>query len=338
MVPGDTDLTALVATFTAVNAVVSVNSTEQVSGETANDFSSTVTYSLSADDGTNMDYIVTVVHNDFAEAEDLAEITSFGFLASNNSSLSSDVIGVFDGYDITLSIPYKSGLDLSALIPTFTATGPVYILEISEQESGVSEQQESGLSEQDFTSEEFLRSVSYLVATDNSCHIYTATVLIKPASKSELVEMVTATTSAPDNISARIINADTSEITDMSSLFDESDLQDTAFNQDISSWNVSKVTNMDHMFFYTTAFNQDISSWDVSSVIDMSCMFFGAEAFNQDISTWVVSKVTNMEGMFFYAEAFNQDISEWDVSNVTSYKDFDTGSPIEGTDKSPTFN
>ena len=90
------------------------------------------------------------------------------------------------------------------------------------------------------------------------------------------------------------------------------------FNQDISSWDVSNVTNMESLFCIANIFNQDISSWDVSNVTSMAYMFSGAEAFNQDIGDWDVSNVTNMQTMFSGAKAFNQDISGWDVSNVTS--------------------
>jgi surface protein len=74
---------------------------------------------------------------------------------------------------------------------------------------------------------------------------------------------------------------------------------------------------MKKMFGTADAFNQDISAWNVSNVTDMEQMFYHADAFNQDIGTWDVSKVTTMYGMFFDADAFNQDISTWDVSNVT---------------------
>ena len=43
-----------------------------------------------------------------------------------------------------------------------------------------------------------------------------------------------------------------------------------AFNQDLSKWDVSAVTNMGNMFSYASAFNQDLSKWDVSAVTDMS--------------------------------------------------------------------
>ena len=42
------------------------------------------------------------------------------------------------------------------------------------------------------------------------------------------------------------------------------------FNQDISSWDVSNVTDMNSMFCYTKIFNQDILSWDISSLRSMS--------------------------------------------------------------------
>jgi surface protein len=92
----------------------------------------------------------------------------------------------------------------------------------------------------------------------------------------------------------------------------------SSFNGDISSWNVSNVTNMSDMFYNASAFNGDISSWEVIKVTDTSGMFGGAESFNQDIGGWDVSSVTNMQGMFVSTNLFNQDISSWDVSSVTN--------------------
>ena len=54
------DLHALVATFTTSGASVAVGGTPQVSGVTANDFSSPVTYKVTAFDGSTQDYTVTV--------------------------------------------------------------------------------------------------------------------------------------------------------------------------------------------------------------------------------------------------------------------------------------
>ena len=117
---------------------------------------------------------------------------------------------------------------------------------------------------------------------------------------------------------------DVSNVTDMSYVFAGA----TTFNQDIGSWDVSKVTNMWRMFCQASSFNQDIGSWDVSKVTDMRSMFFNAAAFNQDISSWDVSSVTDMKFMFAGATDFNQDISSWDVSNVTDFTDFIDNSAI----------
>ena len=107
---------------------------------------------------------------------------------------------------------------------------------------------------------------------------------------------------------------DVSNVTDMTSLFEEKG----SFNEDISAWNVSNVTTMKNMFYKANAFNADLSNWDVSSVTDMHFVFHSAMAFNADISNWDVSNVTNMQSMFFQSFAFNQDIGDWDVSNVTT--------------------
>ena len=126
----------------------------------------------------------------------------------------------------------------------------------------------------------------------------------------------------PENFNDDITNWDTSNITEMKEVFSGW----PTFNQDISNWDTSKVKSMHGMFktskkvgnYYSgaAAFNQDISNWDVSNVVDMSEMFLGAESFNQDISNWDVSNVEDMNFMFSGATSFNQDISNWDVSNV----------------------
>ena len=107
---------------------------------------------------------------------------------------------------------------------------------------------------------------------------------------------------------------DVSNVTNMNSTFSGAGY----FNQDISKWDVSNVTKMTKMFFMHGAFNQDIGNWDVSNVTDMTKMFGFAGKFNQDISSWDVSNVTTMKEMFHYASSFNQDISSWDVSNLIS--------------------
>jgi hypothetical protein len=59
-VPYGTSVTALVADFTTTGESVTVGATAQVSGTTANDFTSPVTYRVTAGNGSTQDYVVTV--------------------------------------------------------------------------------------------------------------------------------------------------------------------------------------------------------------------------------------------------------------------------------------
>jgi surface protein len=70
-----------------------------------------------------------------------------------------------------------------------------------------------------------------------------------------------------------------------------------AFNENIGSWNVARVTDMNNMFYtYPTSgtFNQDIGSWNVAAVSNMRFLFCSASAFNQNIASWNTASVTNM--------------------------------------------
>ena len=156
---------------------------------------------------------------------------------------------------------------------------------------------------------------------------------------------------------------DTSNITDMSYLFDidDGELQDlsknghfdisdwdvynvinmkcifygSSFDDDISNWDVSNVKTMTSMF-YNSAFsgkNGGISKWNVRNVEDMTCMFCKTP-FNGNISDWDVRNVEGMERMF-YSSQFNGDISDWDVSKVRNMSDMFVLCPLEKNKKIP---
>jgi len=132
---------------------------------------------------------------------------------------------------------------------------------------------------------------------------------------------------------------DTSNVTDMSSMFNGS-TNPTPFNQVIDKWNTSNVTKMPQLFAFTSAFNRSINTqqvtvggvtytaWDTSNVTTMKGMFDNS-SFNQTISNWDTSNVTDMDVMFrssiFDLPLTTQSVTvggvtytAWDTSNVTT--------------------
>ncbi len=88
------------------------------------------------------------------------------------------------------------------------------------------------------------------------------------------------------------------------------------FNEDISSWDTSRVKSMSDMFLGCEKFNQPIGYWDTSNVTAMISMFHGAKSFNHPIGDWDTSKVYNISRIFEGAESFNQNINNWDTSEM----------------------
>ena len=107
----------------------------------------------------------------------------------------------------------------------------------------------------------------------------------------------------------------------------------TMFNQNLNTWNTSKVSNMSSVFSTASVFNNGDASganttplnWITDNVTTMSAMFVNALVFNQPIDTsgnyWKTGKVTNMFQMLAGGSVtllFNQPIGRWDVSNCTT--------------------
>ena len=112
-------------------------------------------------------------------------------------------------------------------------------------------------------------------------------------------------------------NVDTSNVTDMSAMFCDSQLTSVG---DLSQWNTSKVTYMGAMFEASQLTSVgDLSQWNTSNVTDMGLMFAGSNLTTVgDLSQWNTSKVTNMQDMFLGSKLTSVgDLSKWNTSNVT---------------------
>jgi len=85
----------------------------------------------------------------------------------------------------------------------------------------------------------------------------------------------------------------TANVQVMANMFRES----SSFNQDISSWNVSSVTNMGSMFRLANAFNQDISGWNVNSVTNAAAFSIGAAQKGTLAANWQSSEHPSNAGL-----------------------------------------
>lgn len=115
--PPRTGLTSLVASFSTSGTSVLSGGTEQKSGETANDFTNPVTYTITAEDGSTRQYTVTARVLPSARKE----IKSFSFLKANNDDLPADVNGIVSGTKISVELPFGSGRE--NLKATFETSG-----------------------------------------------------------------------------------------------------------------------------------------------------------------------------------------------------------------------
>jgi uncharacterized protein (TIGR02145 family)/uncharacterized repeat protein (TIGR02543 family) len=154
-VPFGTDVTALIATFASTGASVKVGTVAQTSGTTPNNFTSPVTYTVIAADGSTQAYVATVtIGQNAAKA-----LTSFSFASPAATGTITE-----SSKTVTVSVPF--GTDVTALVATFVSTGASVKVGAVVQTSGT-------------TPNNFTSPITYtVVAGDGSTQAYVVTVTI----------------------------------------------------------------------------------------------------------------------------------------------------------------
>ena len=79
---------------------------------------------------------------------------------------------------------------------------------------------------------------------------------------------------------------------------------------------------MSSMFNGATSFNQDLTSWDVSNVTNMSNMFHNSTSFDRNLAAWDISSVTNIVNILDYTGMsvtnYNSTLNGWALETVNS--------------------
>ena len=157
-VPFGTNVTALVASFTTTGASVRVGATTQVSGTTANNFTTPVTYTVTAADASTQDYVVTVT----VAPSPAKALTAFSFASPAATGVINE-----GAHTIALTVPF--GTNVTALVASFTTTGASVRVGATTQVSGT-------------TANNFTTPVTYTVtAADASTQDYVVTVTVAPS-------------------------------------------------------------------------------------------------------------------------------------------------------------
>ena len=117
--------------------------------------------------------------------------------------------------------------------------------------------------------------------------------------------------------SLNLSNFDTSRVTDMSSMFT---FMYNLTTLNLSNFDTSKVTDMHDMFQGLKLTSLDLSNFDTSNVTDMNAMFANMpNLITLDLSNFDTSQVTNMSYMFENMYSLKiLDISNFDISKVES--------------------
>jgi Leucine-rich repeat (LRR) protein len=146
-IPFGVDVTALRPEITIKGSSITPNTTQ--------DFSATVDYTVTAEDGSTQVYkvILTTI------TSEIKTIDAFIFLATNNRVLTNDVIAEINETTKTITATVPSGTDLTGLIPEIYISG-------------------AGVVPASDVAQNFGSSMSYMVtATDGSKQVYTVNIV-----------------------------------------------------------------------------------------------------------------------------------------------------------------
>lgn len=89
-----------------------------------------------------------------------------------------------------------------------------------------------------------------------------------------------------------------------------------SFNQPLTNFNFTHVTNTTYMFANCYVFNQDCSNWErvgstMQWITDTFSMFGNCRKFNGGVNTWNVQRLVTPQAMFLNCYEFNQPMSNW---------------------------
>ena len=129
---------------------------------------------------------------------------------------------------------------------------------------------------------------------------------------------------------ANFFDAASANCTNFAHLLDEagdnSESGTRRYNQDMSGWNTSKVTDMTACFRYSYNFQGlGLENFDTSNVTSFSNMFFWCYAAFTGVGKvegWNTSKVSDFSYCFWIAHMFRADISGWDFASATNMTGF----------------
>ena len=184
-VPYGTSVSALVAAFTASANITSikVGGTAQLSGATSNNFTTPVTYVVTAqDETTTKNWVVTVT----VAPSNAAEITAYDITGQVGSST------ITSGASGTIGVTMPFGTNVNGLVAAFTASANITSIKVSgtAQLSGA-------------TSNNFTTPVTYVVTAQDGTTTknWVVTVTVQPPPSTTTTPTTTTTTVNPPSLS-----------------------------------------------------------------------------------------------------------------------------------------